>query len=107
MLGNSLGTFLETDVSFLDTSICCLGKVLVLLDLCNGLAADIVIQKGDFVFTQPLDYVGFPFRCNRCHYYGHILEHCLLPFEKKQTNRLPMTKFHNLLILFPNARIIF
>ena len=51
MLGNSLGTFLEADVSFLDTGICCLGKVLVLLDLCNGLAADIVIQKGDFVFT--------------------------------------------------------
>ena len=51
MLGNSLGTFLEANVSFLKTGICCLGKILVLLDMHNGLAEDIVIQKGDFVFT--------------------------------------------------------
>ena len=68
MLGNTLGTFLEADVSFLETGICCLGKVLVLLDMGNGLAEDIVIKKGEFVFTQPLDYVGLPFRCNRCHF---------------------------------------
>ena len=45
MLGNTLGTFLEADVSFLETGICCLGKALVLLDMCNGLAKDIAIKK--------------------------------------------------------------
>ena len=74
MLGNTLGTFLEADVSFLETGICCLGKILVLLDMRNGLAEDIVIKKGDFVFTQPLDYVGLPLHCNRCHSYGHLLD---------------------------------
>ena len=59
MLGNTLGTFLEVDVSFLETHICSLGKILVLLDMRNGLAEDIVIKKGEIVFTQPLDYVGF------------------------------------------------
>ena len=53
MLGNTLGTFLEADVSFLETGICCLGKILVLLDLRNGLAEDIVIQKGDFFLHSP------------------------------------------------------
>ena len=43
MLGNTLGTFLEADVSFLETGICCLGKILVLLDMRDGLAKDIVI----------------------------------------------------------------
>ena len=62
MIGNALGTFVEVDLSFLETGICCLGKVLVLLDMCNGLAEDIAIKKGEIVFTQPLVYVGFPFR---------------------------------------------
>ena len=43
ILGNTIGTFLEADVSFLETGICCLGKILVLLDIRNGLAEDIVI----------------------------------------------------------------
>ena len=51
MIGKALGIFLEADLSFLETSICCLGKVLVLLDMRNGLAEDIVIKKGDTVFT--------------------------------------------------------
>ena len=51
MIGNALGTFLEVDLSFLKTGICCLGKVLVLIDMCNGLVEDIVIKKGDIVFT--------------------------------------------------------
>ena len=83
LIGNALGTFLEADLSFLDSGVCCLGKVLVLLDVRNGLAEDIVIKKGELVFTQPLDYVGLPFRCNRCHCYGHFLTHCHLHFLKK------------------------
>ena len=55
----------------------------------NGLAEDIVIKKGDTVFTQSLDYVGLPFRCNRCHKYGHLLAHCHLPFLKSQLSSLP------------------
>ena len=93
MIGNALGTFLEADLSFFKTVICCLGKVLVLLDMCNSLAEDIVIKKGEIVFTQPLDYVGLPFRCNRCHCYGHLLAHCHLPFLKKRLVTTPKSKF--------------
>ena len=83
LIGNAIGTFLEADLAFLENGICCLGKVLVLLDLRNGLTEDIAIQKGETIFSQPLDYVGLPFRCNRCHHYGHLLAHCHLPFLKK------------------------
>ena len=51
LIGNTLGTFLEADLSFLDTGVCCLGKVLVLLDLRNGLAEDILIKKGGHEFS--------------------------------------------------------
>ena len=92
MIGNALGTFLEADLSFLDSGVCCLGKVLVILGVRNGLAEDIVIKKGQLVFTQPLDYVGLPFQCNRCHCYGHLLAHCHLPFLKKQFGYVPKLK---------------
>ena len=80
LVGNTLGSHLETDLSFLDTGVCCLGRVLVLLDLRHGLAADLVIKWGDIEFCQPLDYLGLPFRCNRCHAYGHLIPNCSFPF---------------------------
>ena len=33
LVGNTLGVHLQTDLSFLKTGVCCMGKVLVLLDL--------------------------------------------------------------------------
>ena len=47
-----LGIFLEADLSFLESGVCCLGKVLVLLDLRNGLAADMLIKKGGSELTS-------------------------------------------------------
>ena len=41
LVGNTLGTYLEVDLSFLELSVCCLGNILVLLDLHNGLATNI------------------------------------------------------------------
>lgn len=64
LIGNNLGTFLEVDMSFLDSGVCCLGKVLVLLDLCLGLVANILIKREDSELCQPLDYLGVPFKCN-------------------------------------------
>ena len=71
LVGNLLGSFVEADMSFLQSGVMCLGKVLVLLDLRKGLAEVLQIECGDRVFSQPLDYVGVPFRSNRCHRYGH------------------------------------
>ena len=83
LIGNTLGTFLEVDLSFLVSRVCCLGRVLVLLDLRKGLASDIDIKIGDNVFNQSLDYIGIPFKCNHCHSYGHLASQCLLTLKKK------------------------
>ena len=72
LIGSTLGTFLEADLSFLESKVCYLGRVLVLLDLHNGLASDIDIKLGDTIFSQIMDYVGIPFKCYRCHRYGHL-----------------------------------
>ena len=38
LVGNSLGSFVEVDMSFLQSGVMCLGRVLVFLDLRKGLA---------------------------------------------------------------------
>ena len=63
LVGNSLGTFLEADLSILYSGVCCLGKILVLIDISNGLVADLFISKGNSSFKQTLDYIGIPFKC--------------------------------------------
>ena len=45
--------------------------------------ADLVVKKGNIEFKQPLDYMGIPFRCYRCHVYGHLANECSLPFNQK------------------------
>ena len=82
LVGNTLGSHLETDFSYLQTVVCCMGRVLVLIDFRNGLPADSVIKRGSSEFSQPLDYLGVPFRCYRCHGFGHLLNECSLPFNK-------------------------
>ena len=72
-MGNKLGSHLETDFSYLKTRVCCLGWVLVLIDFRNGLPTDLIIKKGSTDFSQPLDYLGVPFRCYRCHVFGHLM----------------------------------
>jgi hypothetical protein len=32
---------------------------------------------------RPLDYEGIPFRCHRCHIYGHGVADCKFPFKGK------------------------
>ena len=83
LVGNTLGSHPKIDLSFLKSGVCCLGRVLVLLDFRNGLAAKLMIKGGNSKFSQPLDYLGIPFQCNRCHVYGHLMPDCSLPFSKK------------------------
>ena len=86
-MGNTLGSHLETDFTYLHSGVCCMHWVLVLLDFRFGLPAELVIKKGSSDFYQPLDYMGIPFRCFRCHGFGHLAHECSLPF-----NKLPSTK---------------
>ena len=56
------------------------------IDFRNGLPADLIIKKGSTEFSQPLDYLGVPFRCYICHVFGHLMHECSLPFNKKSSS---------------------
>lgn len=77
-IGNRLGTFLEADMSFLETRNKAMARILVSLNPSRGLAEKINLQYKDYVFEQILDYEYLPFRCHRCHAYGHLAKECPL-----------------------------
>eukprot|EP01018_Ginkgo_biloba_P039380 Gb_12932 [translate_table: standard] len=82
-IGNVLGHFVEADMSFITSGLMVTTHILVQMDLREGLAESLELKKGLHSLTQPLDYSSVPFRCNRCHKYGHLAAECPLPFQRK------------------------
>lgn len=87
-IGNFLGTYLETDMSFTQNQNKAMAWILVSLNPRGGLAESIKIQYKYYVFEQPLDYEHLPFKCHRCHAYGHLARDC--PIGKRR-RRNPKT----------------
>jgi len=89
-IGNIIGNFLEADLSFLENKQREVARILVNVNIREGLAEDLQMIWGPFVYKQVLDYENVPFRCRRCHAYGHPAAECIQPlrtgskFKKKQ-----------------------
>lgn len=63
-------------MSFIHTFERALARILVRLNPKEGLAESIRLEYGEYVFLQALDYEHLPFRCYRCHDYGHLAMEC-------------------------------
>jgi len=91
-IGNMLGTVLDVDLSFMKTHIKQVARVLVSINIREGLAESIKLKWGPEVIVQLLDYENVPFRCRRCHAYGHPIAECKMPARdyaggrKKESN---------------------
>jgi hypothetical protein len=70
-------------MSFMETSVMAIGKVLVGLDLREGLHEQVIIQQGYISHSQILDYSSVPFKCIKCHKYGHLVEDLTFKHIKK------------------------
>jgi hypothetical protein len=75
-IGDSLGTFITVDRSALTAADKKVGHVLVEVDIHGGLPETLEICWRDRRKIQNLDYLGIPFRCNRCHCTGHLRRDC-------------------------------
>ena len=78
-IGDILGAFLEADLSYLETNEKKVARILVNLNLREGLAEYINMDWGSMIIPQLLDYENVPFRCRRFHAYGHPVSACTLP----------------------------
>jgi len=81
-IGNSLGVFLEADMSFEVSGDMSLARILVKIDMREDLATEMKISTSNGTHVQTLDYEGVPFRCFRCYAYDHLVEQCHLPDPK-------------------------
>lgn len=77
-IGDAIGTYLTFDASFQTTGCMDFVRILVHLDLSNGLLEHINIQWRNTTRLQLLDYDGVPFRCRRCQKVGHLSKECPL-----------------------------
>lgn len=81
IIGNKLGEFLEADNSYLETRQRKVARILVNINVREGLGEELDLVLGPFCHSQKLDYENVPFRCRRCHKYGHLVVGCKLPLR--------------------------
>jgi len=82
-IGNKLGNYIEADISFEETRLMSVARILVRLDSHPGLLNNLNIETVSGSFIQPLEYEGILFRCHICHIYGHEVVECKMPFKGK------------------------
>jgi hypothetical protein len=63
LLGNTMGTFLGIDMSFLETKKMSVARILVFLNIRKGLAEEINLTWRGISLVQKMDYEGIIFRC--------------------------------------------
>lgn len=71
-IGNAIGKFLHVDLKHLTGSDRRMGRILVEVDLNEGLPEQIEIAWRGTIFKQRLDYTGVPFRCLICKGTSHL-----------------------------------
>ena len=63
-IGNTIGDFLEADLSFFKTNHRRVARILVMINIRDGLAESLNLRWGRFDIKQILDYENVPFRCH-------------------------------------------
>ena len=86
-LANSIGHFVTLEKDFHLLFDKRTAKVLVEVDISNGLLLDIEIVCGDIVLSQWIDYLNMPFRCKYCHDIGHLCNSCTLLHKGHAINK--------------------
>jgi hypothetical protein len=73
-IGNKLGRFLDSAEPKGDQFTC--ARICVEVNLEKGLPEAINLSLGEWCHLQELDYEQIPFKCLRCHAYGHFARSC-------------------------------
>jgi len=72
-IGNALGKFID-QTNNKDQYHCV--RICVEVDLEVGFPEAIKIKVGSWTHLQKLDYEQWPFKCRKCHVYGHFARGC-------------------------------
>jgi hypothetical protein len=73
VIGNFLEDFLEAAMTFEETKQRKVARILVNLNVREGIGEEVKLSWGSCTHTQSLDYENVPFRCRRFHQYGNLV----------------------------------
>jgi hypothetical protein len=80
---NYIGDFLDADMTFEETKQRKVERILVNLNIREGLGEEVDLSWGSYTYNQRLDYENIPFRCRRCHQYGNLIKSCKIRVRTK------------------------
>jgi hypothetical protein len=82
-IGNTLGRFISLDSKLLTRPNKKMARLLVELDIHEGLLETLDIEWRGRTTRQKIDYLGIPFRCTLCRQTGHLRKSCTDNIEEE------------------------
>lgn len=83
-IGNTIGNYVKTAEATKRGKYTTYARLCVYMNIAEPLPEYIELEYHDEVWQQPIDYEHIPFRCRRCHEYGHLYRQCPLNKEDNQ-----------------------
>eukprot|EP00253_Pinus_taeda_P013029 PITA_13029 len=83
-IGNSIGSFVKAAEATHRGKYNSCARICVYVNLAEPLPDHVEVEYHDEVWEQPVDYEHIPFRCRKCHEYGHLVRQCPLNKEDEQ-----------------------
>lgn len=75
-IGNSIGAFVKVAESTKRGKFTSYARICVYMNIAEPLPEFVEVEYHDEIWQQPLDYEHIPFRCRKCHEYGHLYREC-------------------------------
>eukprot|EP00253_Pinus_taeda_P008955 PITA_08955 len=83
-IGNSIGSFVKAAEATRRGKYNSCARICVYVNLAEPLPDHVEVEYHDEVWEKPVDYEHIPFRCRKCHEYGHLVRQCPLNKEDEQ-----------------------
>lgn len=86
-IGNTIRTFVKVAETTKRGRYTSYARKCVDTNITEPLSESIELEYHDEVWQEPVDYEHIPFRCRRCHEYGHLFKQCPLNIVEESTEK--------------------
>lgn len=86
-IGNSIGNFVKISEAMKRGKYTSYARICVYMNIVEPLPEYIELEYHDEVWQQIIDYEHIPFRCRKCHEYGHLFRQCPVYKEEEEQRK--------------------
>eukprot|EP00253_Pinus_taeda_P015231 PITA_15231 len=83
-IGNTIGSFVKIAETTKKGRYTSYARICVYMNIANPIPDTVELEYHEEVWQRTLDYEHIPFRCHRCHEYGHLVKECPLTMEEEE-----------------------